>query len=587
MLDSTVFVEAESFLDLGGWVIDQQFMDEMGSPFLLAHGLGQPVADAATKVSLPAAGTYRVWVRTRDWTAPWRTADTPDARRARGTPPGRFELLIDGKRLPQTFGTDRADWHWQAGGSVHIEDAEATLGLHDLTGFEGRCDAVLLSRDAAFAPPDGGPELAALRDALLGRKPDAADAGRFDLVVAGGGIAGICAAVAAARCGLEVALIHDRPVLGGNNSSEVRVWLGGAERGDLVPRIGDVLRELEQERKAHYGPDNTADLYEDTKKLAVVEAEAGISLFLNRRVNGVEADPGRIVSLVAESIITGERLRFPGRWFADCTGDGCVGALARADLELTRAGHMGRCNLWNAADKGAPQPFPCCPWALDLSASPFPGRDAAGGTDPTKRLLQLGGWYWESGFDHDPIGEREYIRDWNFRAMYGAWDALKNADGDFPNHGLNWAAYVCGPRESRRLLGDVVLTREHLLSGHRFDDACVATGWKIDLHYPDARFCRGFDGDAFISRADFEDYPMPFYVPYRCLYSRNVANLFMAGRDVSVTHEALGSVRVMRTCGLMGEVVGLAAALCRRFDTDPRGVYQDHLEPFKELLTAG
>ena len=586
MHESTLLAEAESFRDLGGWVIDQQFMDEMGSPFLLAHGLGQPVADAVTMVSLPRSGTYHVWVRTRDWTAPWRTPETPAPRQARGTPPGRFEVRIDGEPLPHAFGTQRPDWHWQAGGSVHIDGTEATVTLHDLTGFEGRCDAVLLSRDAAFVPPDGGPELAALRDTLSGRPRVAPRAGRFDLVVAGGGIAGICAAVSAARNGLRVALLHDRPVLGGNNSSEVRVWLGGAKKGDMYPRIGDVLSELEQERKAHYGPENTADLYEDAKKLSLVEAEPGVSLFLNWRANAVNTVGGRISSVTAENIVAGERLRFPARWFADCTGDGCIGALAGADLELTRAGHMGRCNLWNAADRGTPQTFPRCPWALDLDARPFPGRCTAAGVDTEKRLPQLGGWYWESGFDRDPIGEREYIRDWNFRAMYGAWDAIKNVDGDFPDHALNWAAYVCGPRESRRLLGDVVLTRAHLLTGHVFDDACVATGWKIDLHYPDARYRQDFEGDAFISRADFEDYPMPFYVPYRCLYSRNVSNLFMAGRNVSVTHEALGAVRVMRTCGLMGEVVGFAAALCKQRDTDPRGVYQDHLDAFRELLTA-
>ena len=238
--------------------------------------------------------------------------------------------------------------------------------------------------------------------------------------------------------------------------------------------------------------------------------------------------------MVAQSIGSGRRLRLSGRWFADCTGDAALGALAGADFDLTPEGRLGSCNLWNVCDcpdtnalntavaeLSQPVPFPRCPWALDLSEKPFPGR----GAKPD--LLKLGGWYWESGFDRDPIGEMEYVRDWNFRAMYGAWDALKNVDKVFPNHRLKWAAFILGKRESRRLLGDVVLTRQDLEAGRQFPDACVPTGWKIDLHLPDPRYEQGFQGEAFIARAEFGVYPQPFWIPYRCLYSRNMANLFM------------------------------------------------------------
>ena len=185
--------------------------------------------------------------------------------------------------------------------------------------------------------------------------------------------------------------------------------------------------------------------------------------------------------------------------------------------------------------------FPRCPWALDLSDKPFPGRG------PQPNTNQLGGWYWESGFDHDSIEKAEYIRDWNFRAMYGAWDALKNVDGLLANYKPNWAAVVAGKRESRRLLGDHVLTEEDVVTGKPYPDGCVPTGWLIDLHLPDERYVKGFEGDAFISKANYTKCPLPYWVPYRCLYSRNIANLFMAGRDISVTHEALGTIRVMRT----------------------------------------
>ncbi|MEI7733673.1 MAG: FAD-dependent oxidoreductase [Verrucomicrobiota bacterium] len=568
-----VLVEAEGFTEHGGWVVDPQFMDQMGSPYLLAHGLGAPVKDARTTVVLPGPGTYQVWVRTLDWVARWQAPGAP----------GRFQVFINEQALPVTFGTEGAAWHWQAGGKVTVPQATVQLALHDLTGFEGRCDAVLfVLATTRLEPPNTNPELAAFRRECLGHPPAPEPGGEFDLVVTGGGMAGTCAAIAAARLGLKVALIQDRPVLGGNNSSEVRVWLQGARNKDPWPRVGDVVAELESARRAHYGPANTAELYEDEKKLSVARAEPNLRLFLEHRVNGAEVKQGRISAVVAQEIASGRRFRMAGRWFADCTGDGEVGFLAGADYDLTPKGRMGPCNLWNVSDAGRNAPFPRCPWALDLSKRPFPGRDA---TKPD--ILKLGGWYWESGFDRHPIAEMEYVRDWNFRAMYGAWDAMKNVDQVLPNYQLNWSAYIMGKRESRRLLGDYVLTVEDLKLGREYPDGCVPTGWKIDLHLPDPKYENGFAGDAFISKADFGQYPMPYWVPYRCLYSRNLANLFMAGRDISVTHEALGGVRVMRTGGCMGEIVGMAASICKRRSVDPRAVYKRYLAELQELMRRG
>ena len=585
-----VLVEAEGFAQRGGWVVDPQFMDQMGSPYLLAHGLGRPVADATTEVELPAAGVYRVWVRTKDWVAQWKAPGTP----------GRFQLLVSGKPLEATFGTEGAEWHWQDGGSVSIAERRVRLALHDLTGFEGRCDAILFSRDAQFAPPNRDPEMAAFRRACLGLPEQPEPAGEFDFVVTGGGIAGTCAALAAARLGVTVALIQDRPVLGGNNSSEVRVWLQGARNKEPWPRVGDIVAELEQQRSAHYGPSNTAELYEDEKKLALVRAEPNIRLFLEHRANAVETDGGRIRAVIAQEINTGRRVRIAGRWFADCTGDAAVGALAGAEFEIEPKGHMGPCNLWNVCEctdtnalntavaaNAEPQPFPRCPWALDLTDKPFPGRSQ---TKPDTN--KLGGWYWESGFDRDPIAEMEYVRDWNFRAMYGAWDAMKNVDRVLPNHRLNWAAHILGKRESRRLMGDVVLCFDDLTSDRKFPDGCVPTGWSNDLHLPNPRYEKGFEGDAFIATAHFGQFPAhrehrPFWIPYRCLYSRNVANLFMAGRDISTKHDALGAVRVMRTGGCMGEIVGMAASLCRKHDALPRAIYEQHLSELQDLMRRG
>jgi len=558
-----VLVEAERFENLGGWVADPQFMDQMGSPFVLAHGLGRPVADATTTVTFPERGPYRVWVRTRDWVAPWQMPGAP----------GRFELTVGGQRLATTFGVEGNPWHWQDGGTIQVDALAVPLVLHDLTGFEGRCDAVFFTTDGDFVPPNDGPAMAAWRRELLGLANGPREAGEYDFVVVGGGIAGTCASLAAARGGATVALIQDRPVLGGNNSSEVRVWLGGQTRFEPYARVGDIVAELEPERKAHYGPTNTADLYEDERRIELVRAEPNISLFLQYRANGVETEGDTITAVIAQHTVTGERLRFAGKTFADCTGDGCVGYLAGADYEITLDGHMGRCNLWNVADTGQPQTFPRCPWAIDLSDKPFPSKE-----------LQLGGWYWESGFYHDPFEKSEYIRDLNFRAMYGAWDALKNARGLYPNHELNWAAYISGKRESRRLLGDIILTEADVVGRVVYADGCVPATWSIDLHLPDPAYDEGFEGDEFISKAYYTEYSKPYWVPYRCLYSRNIGNLFMAGRDVSVTHEALGAVRVMRTGGMMGEVIGMAASLCEKHGVLPRAIYTDYLDELTAMM---
>jgi len=567
----TILLETENFEDTGGWVVDQQFMDQMGSPYLLAHGLGVPVKDATTTVRFPAGGRYRLWVRTRDWVAPW---NAPGA-------PGKFQILINSEPVKTTFGTEGAEWHWQQGGNVDVTDKQVTLALHDLTGFEGRCDAILFTTDSRFVPPNRSGQMDTFRRKALGLPDEPENAGRYDIVVVGGGIAGTCTALSAARLGLQVALIQDRPVLGGNNSSEVRVWLHGNTNYEPYPRIGDVVKELEQKKRVHYGPGNIAELYEDEKKLAIIKAEKNVSLFLQYRANQVQADSGRIRTVIAQNIITGWRLRFAGSCFADCTGDGTIGYLAGADYDITLKGHMGRCNLWNVAETDKPVSFPRCLWALDLRRKPFPGR---GGKDG---LNKLGGWYWESGFDHDPFEKAEYIRDTNFRAMYGAWDCLKNVDKLYPNHKLNWAAYIAGKRESRRLLGDVILTEQDLFTGRRYPDGCVPTSWTMDLHLPDKPYEAGFEGDAFIAKAKFTAYPRPYWIPYRCLYSRNVSNLFMAGRDISVTHQVLGTTRVMRTNGMMGEVVGMAASLCKKHNTDPRSIYDKHLLELKELFKRG
>lgn len=572
-----LFIEAENFEDLGGWVVDQQFINEMGSPFLLAHGLGEPVKNCCTKVSFTQTGEYRIWVRTRDWAAPWNSAGTP----------GKFQVLINGKALEIIFGTEGEQWHWQNGGKIKITDKNIVIALHDLTGFEGRCDAVLFTKDLEFVPPDNGDELNLLRRKLTNSE-NVIDKGEFDLVVVGGGIAGICSAVTSARLGLKVALVHDRPVLGGNNSSEVRVWLAGSVNQHPYSKMGDIVNELEQEKMFHYGPENTGEIYEDDKKLALILSEKNISLFLSYFALDVQTKDSTINAVIALNIYTGEYIKVSGRLFTDCTGDGTIGYKSGADFEMSSINHMGSSNLWNVIDTKKDAPFPSCPWAIDLSDKAFPGRLDNKSVYNQYGLEALGSWFWESGFEQNPIEKSEYIRDTNFRAMYGAWDCLKNTDKQYNTYKLNWAAYISGKRESRRLLGNVILSNGDLFKGIQFDDGCVPSIRPIDIHIPDKNYYSAFaEGDAFLAWDYHESYKTPFWIPYRCLYSRNIKNLFFAGRNISVTHEALGAVRVMRTGGMMGEAVGIAASLCKKHNVLPNEVYKEHLDEFMGIVKTG
>ena len=598
-----LFVEAEQFKSHGGWELDQQSMEQMGSPYLLAHGLGIPVQDATTDVEFPSAGTYRVWVRTKDWVAPWKAPGAP----------GKFQLLVNGKPLQETFGTKSATWHWHDGGTVTVTK-KTKLALHDLTGFEGRCEAILFCKDSSFVPTNDIEQLTKFRRKLLGLSEQPEEAGEFDLIVSGGGLAGTCAAIAAARNGVKVALIQDRPVLGGNGSSEVRVWPEGHTNKSLYPHVGDIVNEILP--PIVKGPGQVfngvaAQYYDDALKLKVVRAEPNITLKLNHRVIKVETEGDTIKAVVIQSTLNSRRYRLKGKLFSDCTGDATIGFKAGAEHEYKIEQLMGSSNLFNVLDvtnkedvlaceckdKSAlamkcemgdyDQPFPRCPWALDLSDKPFPGRK--GVTTFGKQGLDsfANMWYWESGFNKDQVNEIELIRDHNFRAMYGAWDVLKNVDGMYPKHRLGWSAFIAGKRESRRLMGDVVLDAEDFKQQRKYEDAAFPCSWHVDLHTPKKEFQEGFEDMEFVSdytRGKEYQYGGEYWAPYRTLYSRNIKNLFMAGRCISVTKTGLGPVRVMKTCGMMGEVVGKAAAVCIQHNATPREVYTKHLAELQNLL---
>lgn len=574
----SLLLEAESFLNKGGWVVDQQFMDQMGSPYLMAHGMGIPVEDAVTEVAFPDTGIYRVFVRTYNWTSPWYA----------GEGPGRFSLLVNGKTHGVALGSQGDEWTWQEAGTVMINNESTIISLQDITGFNGRCDAIFFTSEDILPP--GEPEALEefrRRYSSLPKKPD--DEGSFDLVVVGGGIAGTSAAISAARLGMKVALIQDRPVLGGNNSSEVRVHLGGRINMDPYPALGDVVKEI---GPALGGNAQQAGYYEDHKILGVVRAEENISLYLNYRVFSVGMKGSEIETVTARHTMSGREMTFSAHVFADCTGDGTIGYLAGADFNMGREGKdeygeesapekgdkltMGSSLQWYSVNDSTASSFPVFSYGMDLN-------------ELNSQKVTMGEWTWETGMNLDQINDFERIRDYGLLVVYSNWSFLKNTSSlknEYLDRRLEWVAYVSGKRESRRLLGDHVLTEQDIRDYVLYPDASVTTTWSIDLHYPDPENTRFFPGQEFISIAKY--IPIHTYpVPYRCFYSRNVDNLFMAGRNISVTHVALGTVRVMRTTGMMGEVVGMAASLCKSHGTNPRGVYQHHLEELKELMKTG
>ncbi len=559
-----VLVEAESFDDAGGWQLDTQFINEMGSPYMLAHGLGRPVKDATTKVRFPQSGTYHVFVRTKDWVARWNAPGSP----------GKFQLLIDGKALSETFGTEGARWDWQKGGTIEVTSPDVVLTLHDLTGFDGRCDAIFFSK-SSDVPPNESIVLSDWRRSKLGLDSTPTQKGPYDLVVVGGGYSGMGAALSASRMGCKVALIQNRPVLGGNGSSEIRVWAMGNIRRGKYPRIGEIVEEFCDH--ATKSPGRHEEFGDDLKE-QIVQAEANIDLFLNHHAYAVKQKDNRIQSITAFDTRTSEHSEFSGALFCDATGHGTIGELASADLDMEEKGRMGMSNMWAWDELETEASFPKTPWALDLNMADFPyPRD------------HHGQWFWESGFDKDPLNDAEGIRDHNLRAVYGAFNAMKNRDGADKHKSavLTWVAYIGGPRESRRLMGDVILTEDDIVSKRDFNDGFVPSTWSIDLHYPKEQYAEKFPDNPFISIAVHgkgvdRNYGYP--VPYRCFYSRNIENLFMAGRNISVTHEALGTTRVMKTCGMMGEVVGRAASICILHECNPRDVYNRYLEELVDLV---
>ena len=601
---NSVMVLATKFKDKGDWTVEQQFVLQMGSSYLFAHGLGTPLAhDAKTEINIPADGDYRLWVRTKNWTAFWSEGKTP----------GIFQVLVDGNPDLAEFGVGktplnikagidsidgidiskearaaRAQWYWQQGGVYHLEKGCHSIALHDLMGLDGRCDAIILTTSEEV-PGDSLEEYKELRSALLDLdKP--VDKGHYDFVVVGAGMSGLCAAIAAARLGLKVALIQDRYILGGNNSSEVRVGLGGQINMPPYPSLGYILNEIGPDR---IGNARGAHHYQDWKKWDVIAAEPNISLFAGYTVVDAEMNDGKIVAVTAVEATEQTRIRISGNLFSDCTGDAYLAVMAGATTMMGREAKsefgetlapekaddftMGVSIEWYCEDWNTPCKFPdSIDWGLKLD-------------EDTVEPVHRANWYWEVGMRDDQIADAEKIRDYGMYVAYSTFSYCKNRlakKEDWECTHLTWVSHVSGKRESRRIVGDLILREQDLTRPIPYEDGTCTTTWRIDQHYPMEKNSADYPGEEWMSYGKLMPID-PYAIPYRCLYSRDVSNLFMAGRDISVTHVALGSVRVMRTCAMMGEVVGMAAAVCSRREALPRDVYTTWFQDLVELMKKG
>lgn len=602
--NNSVMALATRFNDKGDWTLEQQFVLQMGSSYLMAHGLGTPLAkDAKTEINIPEDGDYRLWVRTKNWTAFWSEGKTP----------GIFQVLIDGKADPSEFGigkmpldvkagidfpddidssrearAERAQWYWQKGETYHLTKGSHSIALHDLMGLDGRCDAIILT-STDEVPGDSLEDYRALREALLGPgKPE--DKGNYDLVVIGAGMSGLCAAIAAARLGLKVALVQDRYILGGNNSSEVRVGLGGQINMPPYPSLGYILNEIGPDR---IGNARGAHHYQDWKKWDVIAAEPNISLFAGYTVVNAEMKEGKIVAVTAVEATNQNLIRISGNLFSDCTGDANLAVMAGAATMMGREAHsefgetlapekaddftMGVSIEWYCEDWNTPCSFPdSVDWGLKLD-------------EDTVEPVHRANWYWEVGMRDDQIADAEKIRDYGMYVAYSTFSYCKNRlakKEDWECTHLTWVSHVSGKRESRRIVGDLILREQDLTRPIPYEDGTCTTTWRIDQHYPMEKNSADYPGEEWMSYGKLMPID-PYAIPYRCLYSRDVPNLFMAGRDISVTHVALGSVRVMRTCAMMGEVVGMAAAVCCRRGSMPRDVYTTWFQDLVELMKKG
>lgn len=408
-----------------------------------------------------------------------------------------------------------------------------------------------------------------------------------DFCVIGGGIAGMLAAISAARHGVRVALMGDRPVLGGNASSEVRMWISGcAIHGDNNRETG-ILEEIMLE-SLHRNPTKNYSIW-DSILYEKVKMEPNIKLILNCSCLDATMEGDKIKDITGWQLTTQMYQKVYARIFSDCSGDSILAPLTGAQCMIGREAKsqfnesiapdfadkrtMGMTCLIQGRETTSPVKYTAPVWAEKYKKEdllPY-------------RLPSMGGqkrdnfWYMELGGMGDSIADTEELRDELLGIAFGMWDYVKNNCPDMDNWDLDWVGFLPGKRESRRYIGDYILHENDVIAEGKFDDLVAYGGWSMDDHHPEG--FRTKEKPTIYHKA-----PSPYGIPYRTMYSKNIANLMFAGRNISATHAAMSSTRVMATCGIIGQAVGTAVSIAIKENTTPRGVYDNHIQELKNLL---
>lgn len=434
----------------------------------------------------------------------------------------------------------------------------------------------------------------------------------YDVIVVGGGMAGVCAAISSARHGAKTALVHARPMLGGNASSEIRIHISGADQSLKQAQYADtgLVYELMLRNKAvndHYNYTIwDGVLFEAAAK------EENLEVFYNTVMYDCEMDGSKITSILCAQETTEMRYKLSAPLFVDSTGNGTLGYFAGAEYrqgseskaetgephapEQANNERMGNTVLMKAVDMGHPVKFTPPSFAKTLTEHQLRYRlhsanqkiDASMAPDPAEWLRLSGtscrgvdyGYWWLElmGDGEDIITDYETIRDDLLAYAYGLWDHIKNAgDHGAENYALEWVGILPGMRESRRLMGDYILSETDILNHEMFDDQVTYGGWCIDLHA--AKGLLDFD----VLPSDCQHFKGIYTIPYRSYYSKNIDNLFMAGRDISTTKLGLASTRIIACCANGGQAVGTAAALCTKYGVQPREL-MPHIKELQQLL---
>ena len=399
-----------------------------------------------------------------------------------------------------------------------------------------------------------------------------------DLCVVGGGLAGICAAVSAARHGAKVVLMQDRPVLGGNSSSEIRMWVSGAGSRVRYLQETGLMEEILLENM-HRNPDRNFSVW-DSVLYEIVKKEANIDLLLNCACCDAVCENGAVKSVTGFQLTTYTWFTVEATLFADCSGDSILAELTGAEYMVGTEGKaeygeslapekgnrmtMGMSLMIQAHETDHPCSFTPPEWAYTYPT------DESMNNKPHECLTKVNtNFYWiELGGEGDSIRDTEETRDELLKIAFGVWDHIKNqGDHGAENWELDWIGFLPGKRESRRYKGDYVMTQDDVIGARRFPDTVAYGGWQIDNHLPGGFRLPGGAQEGHLQKVRLRE---PYGIPLRSLYSVNISNLMFAGRNISATHLAFASARVMGTCAVMGQAVGTAAALMTAAGLPPR-----------------